>query len=65
MFIPDTSIIVSRSARTIVDMLQFSMSLVFKKPYYSGEEYEGFKEFYKKLFDLLNEQFVIKKKAKP
>lgn len=65
MIMPDTSIIVSRTARTVEDMLQFRISLEFKKPYYSAEEYEGFKEFYKKLFDLLNEQFVIKKKAKP
>ena len=65
MIMPDTSIIVTRTSRAVDGMLQFRISLEFKKPFYSAEEYEGFKEFYKKLFDLLNEQFVIKKKAKP
>ena len=65
MIMPDTSIIASRASRVIDGMLQFRISLEFKKPFYSANEYEGFKEFYKKLFDLLNEQFVIKKKAKP
>ena len=66
MIMPDTSIVVSRAAQ-IVDnhMLSFRMNLEFKKPFYSADEYPGFREFYKKLFDLLNEQFVIKKKAKP
>jgi len=65
MIMPDTSVIVTRTSRALDGMLQFRIGLEFKKPYYSAEEYEGFKEFYKKLFDLLNEQFVIKKKAKP
>jgi hypothetical protein len=65
MIMPDTSIIVTRASRAVEKMLTFRINLEFKKPYYSAEEYEGFKEFYKKLFDLLNEQFVIKKKANP
>ena len=66
MIMPDTSIVVSRAAQIIDNnMLSFRMNLEFKKPFYSADEYPGFREFYKKLFDLLNEQFVIKKKAKP
>ena len=65
MIMPDTSIMVTRAAKVIDNMLSLRINLEFKKPYYSAEEYEGFREFYKKLFDLLNEQFVIKKKAKP
>ena len=65
MIMPDTSIIVTRGAQVIDNMLSFRINLDFKKPYYSAEEYAGFKEFYKKLFDLLNEQFVIKKKVCP
>jgi hypothetical protein len=66
MIMPDTSIIVTRTSQVVDDnMLSFRINLEFKKPYYSTGEYDGFKEFYKKLFDLLNEQFVIKKKAKP
>ena len=41
------------------------INLDFKKPFYSAAEYGGFREFYKKLFDILNEQFVIRKKANP
>lgn len=65
MIMPDTSINVTRAARVIDNMLSFRITLEFKKPFYSPDEYEQFREFYKKLFDLLNEQYVIKKKAKP
>ena len=66
MIMPDTSIVITRLAQVVDNhMLSFRISLEFKKPFYSAEEYEGFKEFYKKLFELLNEQFVIKKKANP
>ena len=66
MIMPDTSIIMTRTSGVVNDnILSFRIILEFKKPYYSAEEYDGFKEFYKKLFDLLNEQFVIKKKARP
>jgi hypothetical protein len=33
-----------------------------KKSLYGADEYEELKEFYKKMFDLLNEQIVFKKK---
>jgi len=66
MIMPDTSIIVTRTSQVVDNnMLSFRINLEFKKPYYPTGEYDGFREFYKKLFDLLNEQFVIKKKARP
>ena len=65
MIMPDTSIIATRAAKVIDNMLSLRITLEFKKPFYAADEYAGFKEFYKKLFDLLNEQFVIKKKATP
>jgi len=65
MIMPDTSISISRASQVSEDYLSFRIVLEFKKPYYSTQEYEVFKEFYKKLFDLLNEQFVIRKKANP
>lgn len=34
----------------------------FKKSFYTAAEYEEIKEFYKKMFDLLNEQVVLKTK---
>jgi hypothetical protein len=41
------------------------ITLEFNRPFYTAQEYVDFKEFYKKLFDMLNEQFVIKKKTNP
>ena len=65
MIMPDTSIVITRISQANNERLSMRITLDFKKPFYSIEEYGGFKEFYKKLFDLLNEQFVIRKKAKP
>lgn len=65
MIMPDTSIIITRMSQVNEDRLSTRVILEFKKPFYTAAEYDGFKEFYKKLFDMLNEQFVIKKKAKP
>lgn len=38
------------------------LSIEFEKSFYTAEEYSEIKEFYKKMFDLLNEQIVLKKK---
>ncbi len=65
MIMPDTSIVITRLSQADQDRLSMRVTLEFRKPFYSAAEYEGFREFYKKLFDLLNEQFVIRKKAKP
>lgn len=65
MIMPDTSIIVTRMSQVNDNRLTLRVNLEFKKPFYTTAEYEGFREFYKKLFDLLNEQFVIRKKANP
>jgi len=65
MIMPDTSITITRVSQANNDRLSMRITLDFKRPFYSAAEYEGFKEFYKKLFDILNEQFVIRKKANP
>ncbi len=65
MMMPDTSIVITRMSQKEENRLSFRINLEFKKPYYATNEYDGFKEFYKKLFDLLNEQFVIRKKMNP
>ena len=63
MILPDTSISFTRmSAFNGNSMLSVRITLDFKKPYYTVAEYPDFKEFYKKLFDILNEQYVIRKK---
>ena len=65
MRMPDTSINVVRLAQVAENRLMTKIELEFKKPLYPATEYAGLQEFYKRLFDLLNEQYVIRKKAKP
>jgi len=62
MIMPDTSIVFSRIMGANEEQLAMRTTLQFKKPFYKAEDYGYFREFYKKLFDLLNEQIVIKKK---
>ncbi|MBD0331425.1 MAG: DUF3857 domain-containing protein [Chitinophagaceae bacterium] len=65
MITSDTSIIATRRIDTTGTELLIRVTLEFKRPVYTAEEYPGFQEFYKKLFELLNEQVVIRKKANP
>lgn len=62
MITPDTSVVFTRMASVNENALSVRYTLEFRHPYYLTEEYEYFREFYKKLFSLLNEQFVFKKK---
>lgn len=64
MIMPDTSITITRMAQVAGDKLMTKIQLDFKRPVYQASEYAELQEFYKQLFDLLNEQFVIRKKAK-
>ncbi len=65
MITPDTGMVFSRIVEVQGQTASFRINVDFKKPFYSAEEYDQFREFYKQLFDLLNEQFVIRKKANP
>jgi Domain of Unknown Function with PDB structure (DUF3857) len=65
MIMPDTGISFTRLVGANEGTLSVRYTLEFKKPIYDIQEYPEFKEFYKKLFGLLSEQFVIKKKANP
>ncbi len=62
MIMPDTSIVFTRLATTADGMLSVQVVIEFRQPYYLNQDYAYFKEFYKKMFDFLNEQFVFKKK---
>ncbi len=62
MIMPDTSIELLRLMQADSTSMQFRMTLNFEKPLYEATDYPYFKEFYKKLFDALNEKVVIKKK---
>ncbi len=61
MRLPDTSVVFTRIAQVDDKTLSIRMELQFKKPIYANQEYDAFQEFYKKLYGLLNEQFVYKK----
>jgi len=62
MIMPDTSISITRRSQLQGSILQTQILLNFQKPYYPASQYDELHEFYKQLFDLLNEQFVIRKK---
>lgn len=65
MMMPDSSINIRRIAAVSGNSVSIRITLDFTKPFYTTEEYPDFREFYKKLFELLNEQFVFRKKTLP
>ena len=62
MIMPDTSIIISRISQFANNTISTKVQLEFKKSIFSAEEYPELQEFYKQLYGLLNEQYVIRKK---
>ena len=62
MIMPDTSIVLSRIAQVSGGTLMTRIQVDFKKPFYSAAEYDDLQEFYKRLFELINEQYVVRKK---
>jgi transglutaminase-like putative cysteine protease len=62
IIMPDTSIIFSRSVQQTDNILNIRIAVDFKQPFYSANIYPEFAAFYKKMFALLIEQIVIKKK---
>lgn len=63
MIMPDTSIVLERLMQVDGDRLSYRITLDFKRPVYYTDEYDIFREFYKKLFTALNEQVVLKKNS--
>ena len=64
MILPDTTMSFTRRIVTQNNLLSVRTVLEVNKPFFSADEYPDFKEFQKKLFDMMNEQFVIRKKPK-
>lgn len=62
LMMPDTSIVFVRRSSFNGGLLSVSISLEFRSPIYMAADYDYFREFYKKLFELLNESFVYTKK---
>ena len=65
MTTPDNGIVFNRTVQVEANLLNVRMTVEFKRSFYPAASYAEFKEFYKKLFDKLNEQVVIKKKGTP
>lgn len=65
MILPDSSIAMTRVTEAENNTISTRITLEFRKPYYTTEEYPAFREFYKKLFQLLNEQIVYTRKSFP
>ena len=61
----DKSIVFNRFVSADGNLLNVRMTIEFKRPFYEASSYAEFKEFYKKMFEKLNEQVVIKKKTTP
>lgn len=63
MTLPDGSLSITRMLAATGNMLSTRITIEFKRPFYGPQEYGDLKEFYKKMYSLLDEQIVIKKKA--
>jgi hypothetical protein len=63
MIMQDTSIVLVRMMQAEGNRISFRISLDFKRPYYLRDEYADFREFYKKLYETLNEPIIIRKKS--
>lgn len=61
MIMPDTSISFLRQSTYNSGILNIRYKLEFRKAFFSKDEYPEFREFYKKLFSFLNEQYVFRK----
>jgi len=63
MMLPDRSLQITRMSSSSGNTINTKLVVEFKRPYYSPEEYPDLKAFYKKMYELLEEQVVIKKKT--
>lgn len=65
MILPDTSISLQRFVSKNENSISMRYTLEIKRPTYYADEYLDFKTFYAKLFEMLNEQIVFKRKTTP
>lgn len=62
MIMPDTSIVLERMMQVDDNLLSYRIMVDIKRPIYVADEYDNFREFYKRLFATLNDPVVIRKK---
>ena len=63
MITPDTTIVMQRLLQVEPNSIGFRINIDFTRSLYAAADYGFFQEFYKQLFNKLNEQIVIKKKT--
>ncbi len=62
MLLPDTSIVLIRQTQVDDNIISFRFTLDFSAPGYAAESYPYIKEFFKKMYEVLDERIVLKKK---
>ena len=65
MVTEDKGIVFTRTVNADGNLLNIRITVEFKQTFYPAGSYADFREFHKKMFEKLNEQVVIKKKATP
>jgi hypothetical protein len=61
LLMPDKSIIFKRAAAEQDGEIIVQYTIAYKKSLFSSDEYPSLREFYKKMYEMLNEQIVLKK----
>jgi hypothetical protein len=61
MMLEDQTVVVTRMVAVAGNTINAKITIDIKKPFYTPEEYDDLKEFYKKMYALLDEQIVFKK----
>lgn len=62
MILPDTSVTLTRMTQQDGNIINFRVTLIFNTPGYTAESYPYIKEFFKQLYNILDERIVLKKK---
>lgn len=62
MMLPDTSIVLTRVIQKDENIVSFRFTLDFKAIGYNAESYPYIREFFKKMYEILDERIVLKKK---
>ncbi|MCO5950598.1 DUF3857 domain-containing protein [Mucilaginibacter flavidus] len=61
LMMPDTSITFKRIVAEQEGLITVRYTINYRRAVFPADEYPGIRDFYKKMFDLLNEQIVLKK----
>jgi len=62
MLMPDSSIELTRMVQKENNTISFRLTLDFNAPAYDAESYPLIKEFFKKMYAILDERIALKKK---